>query len=106
MVANSGEETGPTIAPGWPSSVFQRNGVSSDARSILCRYRLRRSAGVLGLYQGLRQAVGENAHGLHHCRNHIAGFVYLPGVRLAPTGEVLSAQAKVRCARMVFERIR
>jgi K+-transporting ATPase KdpF subunit len=58
MVANEGKEAGPAVAPLRSRSGFQRNGVSSDARSILRRGRLHRSARVLGLHQGLRQALG------------------------------------------------
>ena len=44
---------------------------------------------LLGLHEGLRQAVGGQHHGLHHCWNRVVGVVHLPDLRAAPSGEVL-----------------
>ncbi|MCL4851407.1 MAG: response regulator [Bryobacteraceae bacterium] len=58
-VANRGGTLDATTAPRQPRSHFHRNGVSLNARPVLHRCGLHVSAWMLGLHQGLRQAVGE-----------------------------------------------
>ena len=77
LVAHVGEAPGGGLAPRRPRSDLFGNGVNRNARPVLHRSRLSVSDRLLGLHQGLRQALGGRLHGLHHRRHRIARPVCL-----------------------------